>query len=69
MIAARFGEAMTPDNIWLRGCNEEVTALNAILVSVAGVRSTDDSIVPLRGAGAPQRRAIPTTSTKSKDAI
>ena len=66
--AARFGEAMTTDNIWLRGRNEEVAALDAILVSIAGVRSTDGSIVPLRGAGAPQRRTAPTKSTESKDA-
>ncbi len=58
---------MTTDNIWLRGRNEEVAALDAILVSIAGVRSTDGSIVPLRGAGAPQRRTAPTKSTESKD--
>jgi len=66
--AARFGEPMTAENIWLRGRNEEVAALDAVLVSIAGVRSTDGSLVPLRGAGAPQRRTPPTMSTKQKDA-
>ncbi|MGO8852011.1 tyrosine-type recombinase/integrase [Mycobacterium sp.] len=66
--SARFGDAMADDNIWLRGRNEEIGALDAILVSIGGVRSTDGSIVPLRGAGAPQRRTTPTTSTKQKDA-
>jgi integrase len=55
----RFGEAMTDDNIWLRGRNEELAALDAILVSIAGVRNADGDIVPLRGAGAPQQRSAP----------
>jgi hypothetical protein len=66
---ARFGEAMTLDNIWLRGRTDEVAALNAILVSIAGVRNTDGSIVPLRGSGAPQRRTAADRSTTSEDAI
>jgi integrase len=52
----RFGEPMTDENIWLRGRKEEVTALDAILLSIAGVRNADGDMVPLRGAGAPQRR-------------
>jgi hypothetical protein len=55
----RFGEAMTDDNIWLRGRNEELAALEAILVSIAGVRNADGDIVPLRGASAPQQRSAP----------
>jgi hypothetical protein len=53
---AKFGEPMTDDNIWLRGRTSELAALDAILVSIAGVRSADGDIVPLRGAGAPQHR-------------
>src|SRR5208283_4508714 len=32
--AARFGEPMTAENIWLRGRNQEVAALDAVLVSI-----------------------------------
>jgi integrase len=58
---ARFGEPMTDDNIWLSGRKQELAALDAILVSIAGVRSADGDIVPLRGAGAPQHRWEPTS--------
>jgi len=57
--AAKFGEPMTEDNIWLQGRTNELAALDAILVSIAGVRSVDGDIVPLRGAGAPQHRHTP----------
>lgn len=55
----RFGESMSHDNIWLQGRTEEVKALNAILISIEGVRSADNTITPLRGAGAPQHRPAP----------
>ena len=56
---ARFGEPMTEDNIWLRGRKEELAALGAILVSIAGVRDATGDMIPLRGAGAPQQRSTP----------
>jgi hypothetical protein len=60
----RFGEPMTDDNIWLRGRNEERSALDGILLAIDGVRRADGSFVPLRGAGAPQQRLQATeTST------
>ena len=52
----RFGEPMTSDNIWLRGRQEELAALDRILLAIQGVCNEDGEIVPLRGAGAPQRR-------------
>jgi hypothetical protein len=64
---ARFGEPMTEDNIWLRGRTEELAALDAILVSIAGVRNADGDIVPLRGAGAPQHRSSPSVSSENAD--
>lgn len=55
----RFGEPMTHDNIWLQGRTEEVEALNAILISLGGIRNADGTMTPLRGAGAPQHRPAP----------
>jgi hypothetical protein len=52
----RFGEPMNGDNIWLRGRQEELAALDSILLAIGGVRPKDGSFVPLRGAGAPQQR-------------
>lgn len=52
----RFGEPMTSDNIWLRGRHEELAAMDGILLAIAGVRRDDGTLVPLRGAGAPQQR-------------
>ena len=65
--AARFGEPMTDDNIWLKGRNEELTALDAILISIAGVRSDDGTITSLRGAGTPQHRNNTTTRDDSSN--
>lgn len=45
----------------LSGRKQELAALDAILVAIAGVRSADGDIVPLRGAGAPQHRWKPTS--------
>jgi hypothetical protein len=47
---------MTDDNIWLRGRNEERSALDGILLAIDGVRRADGTHVPLRGADAPQQR-------------
>lgn len=55
----RFGEAMTDDNVWLKGRTEELTALTAILHAIDSVRRKDGTVVPLRGAGAPQQRQDP----------
>ncbi|MEU3375093.1 hypothetical protein ABZ734_32230 [Streptomyces sp. NPDC006660] len=52
----RFGEAMSDDNVWLKGRNEELAALTGILHAIDSVRRDDGTIVPLRGAGAPQQR-------------
>lgn len=52
----RYGEAMTEDNIWLRGRKEELAAINGILIAIGGVRNEDGTLTPLRGAGAPQQR-------------
>ncbi|WP_051423208.1 tyrosine-type recombinase/integrase [Arthrobacter sp. MA-N2] len=52
----RFGEAMTSNNIWLRGRQEELAALDGILLAIDGVRQEDGTFTPLRGAGAPQQR-------------
>lgn len=57
--AERFGEAMTTDNIWLKGRQDELDALDSILVTIAAVRRPDGTRVRLRGAGAPQRRTSP----------
>lgn len=54
--AERFGEPMTSDNIWLRGRTEEVVALDGVLLAIERIRRTDGTTVPVRGAGAPQRR-------------
>ena len=58
---------MTDDNIWLKGRNEELTALDAILISIAGVRSDDGTITSLRGAGTPQHRNNTTTRDDSSN--
>lgn len=55
----RFGEPMSSENIWLRGRRDELAALEGILLAIQGVRGEDGQIVPLRGAGAPQRRLTP----------
>lgn len=51
---ARFGEPMTPDNIWLKGRHAETEGLGRVLLAIESVRSTDGTTTPLRGAGAPQ---------------
>jgi hypothetical protein len=58
----RFGEPMTGDNIWLRGRQEELAALDSIRLAIQGIRREDGEIVPLRGAGAPQQRLDPPDS-------
>jgi integrase len=52
----RFGEPMTHDNIWFQGRTQEVEALNAILISLSGIRNADGTFTPVRGAGAQQHR-------------
>jgi hypothetical protein len=62
----RFGEPMTGDNIWLRGRQQELAALDGILLAIQGARSEDGAIVPLRGAGAPQHRIDPSGGEETR---
>jgi hypothetical protein len=62
----RFSEPMTSDNIWLRGRQEELAALDSILLGIQGVRHEDGEIVPLRGAGAPQQRIDPSHAQETR---
>jgi integrase len=54
----RYGHPMTGDNIWLTGRRQETAALEKILITLDQVRTADGTIVPIRGAGAPQRPAV-----------
>jgi hypothetical protein len=52
--------------IWLRGRNDEVGALDSILLAIEQVRRPDGTFVPLRGIGAPpQRRDRPHSRTET----
>jgi hypothetical protein len=51
---------MTSDNIWLRGRTDELAALDSILLATKAVHGEHDTLVPVRGAGAPQQRLPPT---------
>ncbi|MGF1427039.1 tyrosine-type recombinase/integrase [Kitasatospora sp. LaBMicrA B282] len=64
----RFGEAMGDDNVWLKGRNEELAALGGILHAIDSVRRDDGTIVPLRGAGAPQQRVEDQPSSDEESA-
>jgi integrase len=64
----RFGEAMSDDNVWLKGRNEELAALTGILHAIDSVRRDDGTIVPLRGAGAPQQRVDDRTGDDEESA-
>jgi hypothetical protein len=47
---------MTNDNIWLRGRDEEIAALDGVLLALEHIRHSDGKTTAVRGAGAPQRR-------------
>jgi hypothetical protein len=63
----RFGEPMTSVNIWLRGRTDELAALDSILLATKAVHGEDDTLVPVRGAGAPQQRLAPTFRSQYGD--
>ena len=65
----RFGENMSEDNVWLQGRNEEIAALTAILHTIDSVHRQDGTIVPLRGAGAPQQRLDSPPGRRQKGAL
>lgn len=63
----RFGEPMTNSNVWLQGRHEELGALDGILLAIDGVRQNDGTLVPLRGAGAPQQRLDTPSPDQQRD--
>ncbi|WP_369265057.1 hypothetical protein [Streptomyces sp. R35] len=65
--AQRFGEPMTDDNIWLSGRTEEVAARTGVLLAIERIRRSDGTTVPVRGAGAPQRRLSPDTTQNTAE--
>jgi hypothetical protein len=66
-----FGEPMTDDNIWLRGRNEERSALDGILLAIDGVRRADGSLFPfgarvrLSSVQAPEHKQRDDTETST----